>query len=81
MDDPKNCLPQITTRIIQIQAGVGASCDGAAGARRQEGLLDLPVRHALTLAQFRMPGHHASLGVQTWKFSNDLLVYTELIRE
>jgi len=89
--DPQGCVRAVATRIIRVQAGIGRYDRGENGtqsedgsidlvcARRQEDLLDLPLRHTLTLMQFRMLGHQEYLGVETWKFPNDLWVYTELI--
>lgn len=89
--DPQYCVRAVATRVIRVQAGTGRYDSGEEGvqsndgsldlvcARKQEDLLDLPLRHTLTLMQFRMLRHQEYLGVQTWKFPNDLWVYTELI--
>ena len=87
VSDPQECRNRVGSLVLQVQAGLGSNDDMGKKkhrpvcARRQEDLLDSPLRDALSLLQFRTLENQQYLGVQTWKFPPDLWVYTELIQE
>jgi hypothetical protein len=73
VDDPQKCVAQVTSLVMQTQAGIGGLDDpensmmSSACAMQMEDLLDAPLRDTLSLLQYRTLHKQNYLGVETWK--------------